>query len=417
MKVAFETLGCKANWSDTESILQSISTVGIEIVPAEEIADVYVVNTCTVTAVAQAQSRNMLRRMRRRSKNAVVIATGCVGEIDSQELSSLPEVTKVFGTKDRATLVEYILSLAGIDGADLSLPVNKQSRARAFLKVQDGCERHCAYCIVPTARGKCRSLPVEDAISACKELSKHHKEIILTGVDISQYGIDLQGVTLLDLMEAIRSEGDISRIRITSVHPTVVNDRFAEIISDSKKFCRHVHLSIQSASDNVLRDMGRGYTTFELKNAISTLQNKVEGVAITGDLIAGFPTESNADHNATCELIAASKMAGLHVFPFSPRYGTRAHELKERVPINTIKKRAAELRNIASDLRKKYLDKMRSRSFEVIVTSKEAIEGKVEAFSDNGVSMLLPAGKVSYAEMGSARVVEIRGSEVFAEWL
>lgn len=416
MKVAFETLGCKANWADTESLLQSLAVSGIEIVEAEDIADVYIVNTCTVTNVAASQSRNMLRRMKRRSKKATVIATGCVGEV-SADLLNIPEVDKVFGTSDRKELLEYVFQLAGISNGGFSLPVKKQSRARAFLKVQDGCERHCAYCVVPTARGKCKSLPVVRVVEACRELSKHHREIIITGVDISQYGCDLGDTTLLDLVETLSTEKDISRIRLTSVHPTVVSEKFAEIISDVKRFCRHVHLSIQSASDNVLREMGRGYSTRELLSAINILRSKIDGIALTGDIIAGFPSETAADHVATCDLLSASGMAGLHVFPFSPICGTRAFEMKGRVPEKTVKTRAAELRKIAGALRKKYLSDMVGRTFEVIVTSKLDIDGRVEAFSDNGISLSLPANKIKYAELAKARVSEVKGSEVFAEWL
>jgi threonylcarbamoyladenosine tRNA methylthiotransferase MtaB len=178
----------------------------------------------------------MLRRMRRLSKKAVVIATGCVGEVSSDELVQIPGVDRVFGTKDRAALVDYIFQLAGHTSGALVLPVKKQSRARAFLKVQDGCQRNCAYCIVPAARGGCRSIPVDEVLEACRELSKAHKEIVITGVDISQYGVDLESVTLIDLMEALSAENDISRIRMTSVHPTVVDERFAGLLTDSKRF-------------------------------------------------------------------------------------------------------------------------------------------------------------------------------------
>ena len=424
-KIAFTTLGCKANWSDSEALLQALRAVGFEIVPFEEVADAYVVNTCTVTAYAGAQSRQMLRRAKRRAPDSLVVAAGCYGEVSRDKLAMLEGVDAIFGTNDRARLLAYLCDQLGAqldDSAVCTSPVGfvpaaAQSRARAFLKIQEGCDRRCAYCIVPQARGACRSMSPDQVIETLRGLSVSHREIVLAGIDIGQYGRDVGGdVTLAGLLGRIQSEGGISRIRLSTLGPREIDTEMIGLIKDGN-ICRHVHLSIQSGSDTVLERMRRGYTARDVENAARALWDAIPDIAITGDVIAGFPGEREDEHLETMQLLRGLPLAGLHVFPYSRRRGTLAFKMNDQVPKDVRKRRAAEIRSLAGDLRMKYLEGLTSKTFDAIVISRVAADdGTVEAVADTAVKIRLPHGRVDYGEMGRARIAEITSTEVMGIW-
>lgn len=418
-RIAFTTLGCKANWSDTEALIQSLSKAGFEIVRFDGPADIYIINTCTVTALADSQSRQMLRRAKRRSPDSLVIAAGCYAEISKEDLESLKEVDRAFGTKERDALVEYLFELSGhkSEGIIENLPVEHQSRARAFVKIQDGCNKRCAYCIIHLARGKSRSIPVDKVIQICHGLSQFHHEIVLAGIDIGQYGRDLdKGTTFLTLLEKLNHENGLARIRLSTLGPKEISEKLVQILAYGN-FCRHIHLSIQSLSDNVLARMGRGYSAVDVKRAANVLANKVPGIAITGDVIAGFPGESEDDHRATLDALSSLPLAGLHVFPFSARSKTRAAKMEGQIPHDVKRERAFEIRELALGKRKQYLSSLIRNVLDVIVTSKHPRDdGLVEGVADNGVHVLLPDGIVKYGEMGAARITEITDLNVRGIW-
>ncbi|MBT3180952.1 MAG: tRNA (N(6)-L-threonylcarbamoyladenosine(37)-C(2))-methylthiotransferase MtaB [Deltaproteobacteria bacterium] len=419
MRVAFTTLGCKANWVDTESVIQMCKGVGAEIVAFDDEADIYVVNTCTVTSVADQQSRQMLRRAKRRSPKAIVVATGCVGETSKELLLEIDEVDQVFGTSDREGLLEFIFNQLDVDSTagEVQMPVENQSRARSFLKIQDGCNRRCSYCIVPTARGRSRSVSMEAVVEAAVKLSKHHHEIVLTGIDIGQYGSDLSNASLALLLDALLEEELDVRYRLSSLDPTLADDRIISLVRESGKICRHVHLSIQSCADGVLRVMGRGYGGDDVAKVIRRLVEQVPDIAVTGDVIAGFPGESEGDHRRTVEVLRSLPVAGLHIFPFSPRYGTRAYTLDGQVDKAEIKRRASELRELATSARQDFLMGIVGKTFDSIVTSKiSSDENVVSAFSDNAVSVSLPAGVVEYGGIGKALIDRVDNLKVCGSW-
>ena len=425
-RVAFTTLGCKANWSDTEALSQACRKAGLEVVGFDQDAEVYVVNSCAVTSTAQAQSRQMLRRARRRGQNVIVIAAGCCGQIEPDKLGRSVGADAVFGTGDRANLLAYLceqlggkLALVGDEKPDQRfdlLPVEAQSRARAFLKIQDGCARSCAYCIVPTARGQARSLPPNDVVRACQQLSKYHREIILSGVDIGQYGLDLGGKKgLAELLERLVGIDGMPRLRLSTLDPSMIDDRLIRIIADSGRICRHVHLSIQSGSDKVLEKMGRGYGAKDIEQAATALARSVPGVAITGDVMAGFPGEEEEDHLGTVSLLESLPLAGFHVFPFSPRVGAQAAGMPDQVPWHVRRARAAGLRDVAARARHRYLQGLVGQTLEVIVTSRQK-DGQVKAVADNAVAVYLPEGQVTYGQVGFAIVTDVRDHEVKGIW-
>jgi len=425
-KVAFTTLGCKANWADTEAISQALASAGFEIVPFDSEADAYVVNTCTVTAIANAQSRQMLRRARSRSAGALVVAAGCYVEVDRAEVSRIRGVDAVFGSSDRAGLIEFLCEKLGGDASHSGelagplgpLPLGAQSRARAFLKIQDGCNRRCAYCIIPQARGRSRSLPLEDVLAACRRLSQGHREILLAGIDVGQYGRDLPArPSLSDLVSRLAGCEGMARLRISSLDPNQVDDTLIDLIANSPVLCRHVHLSIQSGSDATLARMSRGYRARDIARVTRALHARVSGIAITGDIIAGFPGEAEEEHDRTVKLIRSIPIAGLHVFPFSARSGTRAAAMPGQVSPHVKKRRASELRGLATDARRIFLKSLINEAFDVILTSRAPdADGFVTAVADNAVKIRLEPGSCAYAQMARAIVTAAVDLEVKGRW-
>jgi threonylcarbamoyladenosine tRNA methylthiotransferase MtaB len=423
MRVAFTTLGCKANWCDTEAMSQAVACAGMEVVPFEGDADIYIVNTCAVTALAEAQSRQMLRRARRRSARSIVVAAGCAAGRSRGQLASACGADAAFGAMEREALLAYIFEGAGVRGVDDGrggfglTPASQQSRARAFIKIQDGCDRRCAFCIVPALRGGTRSLPPGDVVRIAGGLSRHHREIVLAGIDIGQYGRDLPGApTLMGLVDGLVSLPGMARLRLSSLDPRSVDGAIAGLMAQGR-LCRHAHISMQSGSDRVLRMMGRGYRAGQLRSAAELVSGSSPHAAVTGDVIAGFPGETDEDHRETVELLSALPIAGLHVFPFSAREGTAAARMPGEVPHATRRARSEEIRALARRKRRDFLEGLIGSSFDVIVTSRAGAEdGTVAAFADNAVSMRVPSGRVPYGGIGRARVAEAVDLEVRGVW-
>nr|HPQ81459.1 MiaB/RimO family radical SAM methylthiotransferase [bacterium] len=375
-KIAFSTLGCKANYVDTEALIARCRRAGLEIVDFEEDADIHVVNTCTVTSVALGQSRQLLRRPRRTGKPTIVVAAGCAGEVSRESLESCnPDA--IFGTKEREKLFSFILERARVPGPSgedhAPLP---QSRARAFLKIQDGCNRRCSYCIVPYARGAAISFPPDEIERRCEELSAHHNEIVLTGIDIGQYAwkeiCGSRSINLASLLERLLENSAISRIRLSSLDPMSANDRIVSLMERHAKLCRHVHLSIQSGSGAILRSMGRTYSPNDVEEIALELASRVPGIALTGDIIAGFPGEGEAEHLESIRLVEKLPLASLHVFPYSLREGTRAAGMRGQLQSCEKKKRARELRLLAEKKRHAFLHSQTGLPLNCIVTSRAA---------------------------------------------
>jgi threonylcarbamoyladenosine tRNA methylthiotransferase MtaB len=423
-RVALTTLGCKANWSDTESMAQALRAAGFDIVGFEEESDAYVVNTCAVTDSASAQSRQMARRATRRGGGPLLVVTGCLGELSRDELSSAVGADAVFGTRDRVGVVDYLkeklLGESGTDevsaGSAFGLqPLSAQSRARAFLKIQDGCGRSCAYCVIPAARGRPTSLASDKVMEACKGLSKFHNEIILTGIDIGQYADD--GTNLCDLLDELVRIPNMARLRLSSLDPTRIDERLVDLMANSGRICRHLHMSIQSGSKEVIHRMGRAYGPDDIERSMAMLINAIPDIAITGDVIAGFPGESVGEHEETVDLLKRLPIAGLHVFPFSLRSGTRAAQMADQISKEEKKRRAAAIRDIATSARARYLKSLIGEKLEVVVTSVDA-DGNVSAFADNAVVVEVPTGgqKIGYGGIENVTVEEITVGGLRGKW-
>lgn len=367
MKAAFCTLGCKVNQYDTHAMQDILEAAGWEIVQFADEADVYIVNTCTVTNIADRKSRQMIRRAA--EKGGMVGVCGCLAQSDAEAMLLIDGVKFVFGTKARAKIVDYIAAaFESEDKLNFTSDVAKErdfeelkihesrEKTRAHIKISEGCDNFCSYCIIPYVRGRVRSRAAEDIISEANELAKTGvKEVVLTGIHISSYGKDLGDVTLSELISNIADIDGIERIRLGSVEPTLLTDEFCKKAADIKKLCPHFHVSLQSGSDSVLKRMNRHYTAEEYLGYINNLKKYFDRPAITTDIIAGFPGETDTEHAETLALIQRVGFSKIHVFPYSERKGTVAEKLSPKVPSNIKKQRAADIASAGERLAREYM--------------------------------------------------------------
>ncbi|MBN2397902.1 MAG: tRNA (N(6)-L-threonylcarbamoyladenosine(37)-C(2))-methylthiotransferase MtaB [Deltaproteobacteria bacterium] len=426
LKVAVATLGCKVNHYESAGIAEELEARGISVVPFTSPADLYIVNTCTVTAKTDFQSRQLVRRAHRTNPRAPIIVTGCYAQIAPQELATLPGVRMVAGTETKERLPEILQDV--IDGelrinvSDITrkktlsdLPVTRfPGQTRAYLKVQDGCNLFCSYCIIPYARGRSRSLPAEDVIRRVQALTEAgHREIILTGICLGAYGQDLPSpADLLALVKRIEKETDLERLRISSLNPTEISDEVIEHFCNSKILCRHLHLSLQSGDDRILGLMRRDYTTGEVADLVERLQAAIPGIAVGMDVITGFPGEGEEEFNNTLRFIENIRLAYLHVFPYSRRPGTTASSFPDQVVKPLKKERAAALRGIGNRKRIEFNGGFTGKMLSVLVEGTSDKEtGWMKGFSDNYVPVLLPEGDPSLAN----RIVTITGDRMIRE--
>ncbi len=355
-KVALATLGCKVNQAETEAIAAGLARVGFRRVSFDERADVYVINTCTVTHVADRKSRNLIRQARRMNEQALVVATGCYVEVSSEQVRQLGGVDLVIGNKDKARLVQAILGACPVAGQPVAAA---RSRTRSFLKVQDGCDNCCTYCIVPRARGRSRSEPLAEVLAAAQAcVAEGCREIVLTGVHVGAYGRDrgasrraaeAASAGLADLLRNLLGQTGVERLRLSSLEPEDLGDELLALWREHPhRLCRHFHLPLQSGSDDVLRRMGRRYRSADYAALVERVREAVPEAAITTDLMVGFPGESEADYAASREFVGALRFAGLHVFRYSPRPGTAAARLPEQVPAAAAKRRSEEMLALAA---------------------------------------------------------------------
>ncbi len=379
------TLGCKANQYDSSAMEEILAALpGYRAVTFPGPADVCIINTCTVTANSDTQSRGLIRRARRFNPNAVVIVTGCYAEVSSAELSALHEADYVLGNPAKGEIASYVqrgrragapLVAEGADaeqgrGVPWSLRARTASgRTRINLKIQDGCDMSCSYCLIPRARGHSRSLPLVDLEAEIGEIvERGFKEIILTGIHLGAWGRDLTPPRdITALMEFIESKKYPCRFRVSSIDPDEVTEDFVELISGGRSICNHLHLPLQSGDDRILKLMRRRHDSGLFSRVVTTLVERVQGIAIGSDVIVGFPGEGQREFENTYALLKDLPIAYLHVFPFSPRSGTAASALPGRVDGLEIKKRCALLRALGEEKKKDFCERFIGTSAEVLV--------------------------------------------------
>ena len=369
-KVAFYTLGCKVNQYDTEAMIELFEDRGYKIVDSEEIADVYVINTCTVTNLGDRKSRQFIRRSKRKKPDAVIVVVGCYAQTAPEEVLNIEGVNIVIGTDERNRIVDLVEDIGNdnkINYVNDIMEVNEfeelsidkiKGKTRAFLKIQEGCNRYCAYCIIPYARGPIRSRKPDNIISEVKRLSKNgFKEIVLTGIHIASYGKDLENISLIDIIEKVHEIEGIERIRLSSVEPTLLTEEFILRIKDLPKFCSHLHISLQSGCDETLKRMNRKYTTKEYREIVKNLRKYIPDVAITTDIIVGFPGETEEEFKKTYDFVKEIGFSGIHVFKFSPRKGTPAAQFNDQISSNIKNQRSEKMIELGNELMNKYRNK------------------------------------------------------------
>lgn len=344
-RAAFYTLGCKVNQYETEAMTESFENAGYEIVDYTEYADIYIINTCTVTNMGDRKSRQIIRRALELNPYAFVAVAGCYSQIAPKKVLEIPGVNLVMGTNERCRVVELVeygmkknekLNLVNDimevrEFEEMSINSYK-SRTRAFLKIQEGCDQYCTYCIIPYARGHVRSRKPDSIIAEVKGLAgSGFREVVLTGIHVASYGKDLGDTSLIDIIEKVHNVAGIDRIRMSSVDPNVMTDEFIIRLKKLPKICRHFHLSLQSGCDETLKRMNRRYTTEEYKRVVEKLREVFAAVAITTDLIVGFPGETEAEFQKTVDFVDEISFSAMHVFKYSSREGTPASKLKNQV--------------------------------------------------------------------------------------
>jgi threonylcarbamoyladenosine tRNA methylthiotransferase MtaB len=345
-KVAFYTLGCKVNQYETNSMMEEFINAGYEVVDYESFADVYVVNTCTVTNMSDRKSRQILRRAKEINNESVLCAVGCYAQVAKSELEKIDDIDLILGTNDKRNIVqkveECLANHAKLSEVSDVMAERKYvewetvaytDKARAEVKVEDGCDRYCTYCIIPYARGPVRSRRIEDVCEEVKRIvSTGIKEVVITGIHISSYGKDLPGKPrLIELLEKVNDIDGVERIRLGSLEPLIIDDEFVSRIKVLSKVCNHYHLSLQSGCDATLERMNRRYRTEEFREIVKRLRDNISEVALTTDVIVGFPGETDEEFNQTYNFLNEIKFSKMHVFKYSQRRGTKAEKFPNQV--------------------------------------------------------------------------------------
>ena len=348
-KVAFYTLGCKVNQYETNAMIQQFQEHGYELVDFEEKADIYIINTCTVTNMSDKKSREILRRAKKQNPVSTLVAVGCYAQVGKEKLEQIPEIDLILGTNEKNNIVAYVEKYRKEKKREEVVTDVMQMREfqdfgtitytdknRAAIKVQDGCDRFCSYCIIPYARGRVRSRKIESVVKEAEEISKKGvKEIVITGIHIASYGKDLPGnISLIHLLEALNAVPTIQRIRLGSLEPKLMTKEFIERLVKLEKICDHFHLSLQSGCNATLARMNRRYTTEEFYEVVTMLRQAYPNVSLTTDIIVGFPGETEEEFEETYQFLQKVQFYKMHVFKYSPRSGTKAAQMKGQIDGN-----------------------------------------------------------------------------------
>ncbi len=393
-KIAFHTLGCKVNQYDTEAVRELFESAGYESVGFDSPADVYFLNTCTVTGTGDQKSLKTIRRINREHPNADIIVAGCLAQREPGRVK-LAGVRLIIGVQRRSEAVElFERAVAENTVIDATLPLEKveferlcvtrhEGKTRAVMKIQEGCDRYCSYCIIPYVRGPVRSMGI-DALREEAERLKNagYSEIVLTGIHLASYGRN-EGISLLDAVKAVDATG-IARIRLGSLEPCVATPEFASALADMPSVCRQFHLSLQSGSESVLRRMHRRYTPTEYMRSLEALRRAMPDCALTTDVIAGFPGETEAEFIETCEFIKRAGFARIHVFPYSRRSGTVADRLPGQVAESVKKERAAKLIEIGNKSEAEYVQQM-TGTYQTVLFETVLPDGEAEGYTSQYV--------------------------------
>ena len=429
-KAAFYTLGCKVNQYETEAMTEIFENSGYETVDFSEKADVYIINTCTVTGLSARKSRQMIRKAKTINEQAIVAVVGCYPQTSPDEVTGIPGVDIIIGTRERGRILEYIDSIRARGGkinAVSNIMKNRSfeelridrytGRTRAFIKIQDGCSQFCSYCIIPYARGPVRSRPPEDIMSeVLKLVDNGFKEVVLTGIHIASYGKDIKDIRLLDLIKGIHEVDGISRIRLGSIEPSTITGEFAAAAGNLGKLCPHYHISLQSGCDETLKRMNRKYTTEEYGNVIRLLRENVRDIAFTTDVMVGFPGETREEFEKTYKFLEEISFAQMHVFKFSPRKGTPAALLPNQVDSAVKEERSERVLKLSTDNMLKFNQMYIGRTMPVLFEQEvKTRKGFYEGLTSNYIKVLCSGNDGIKGKIAETKLVEAKDDYMLGE--
>ncbi len=412
-KVAFHTLGCKVNIYETEAMQELMQKAGYSIVDFDDKADIYVVNTCSVTNMADRKSRQMLHKAKKDNPDAVIVAVGCYVQAAAKSIKQDEKIDIIIGNNMKNKIADiindyyehqdpntvdisgdFVLDISKIKEYEEFRVLKHKEHTRAFIKIQDGCNQFCSYCIIPYTRGRVRSRSIEEIEKEVRDLvNVGYKEVILTGIHISSYGLDFEEkIQLIELVERVAKVAGVERLRISSLEPRIITEEFVERLSKLDNFCPHFHLSLQSGSDNTLKAMSRRYDASEFKEGVRLIRKYFDMPALTTDIIAGFPGETEDDFTESLEYIRDIGFFELHVFPYSKREGTKAASMKETLSNKDKTRRVNLLLSMQEPIRRKFLEEKIGKEVEVLIESEFEHENKryVLGHSKEYIKVALP---------------------------
>ncbi len=437
---SIKTLGCKVNQFESETLEQALVNQGFCPSGGDE-ADICIINTCTVTQKASMQSRQAIRQAIRANPGARILVTGCYAQTEPEAIQKVAGVHDIVGHGDKSSIPEKLFltesqrpAAEGHDGATQPHPnlapsafshkssaFPLQGRTRPFLKIQDGCNAFCSYCIVPYARGRSQSMPVASVLESIREQKTDGiHEIVLAGIHLGHYGLDLKPRTCLtDLLTAIEAAGLMERIRLSSIEPAEVSDELIDRVAGSQVFCHHFHIPLQSGDNGVLKRMNRPYARELFQDIVQKIHARIPDAAIGADVLVGFPGESDAAFDQTISLIEALPVTYLHVFPFSPRKGTPAHDFADQIPHSIVKTRCSDLRALGKAKKKCFYRSHIGKEMEILIeVARDAATGHLKGMTSNYIPVIITGKDCLKNTLAKARIIRFQGEDaMFGEIL
>ena len=431
VSVGIYTLGCKVNQYESEAIAECFAARGCSVVPASEKCDIYVINTCTVTAESDRKARQFIRRAHSKNERAYVLVTGCMAQTSADDIARIEGVDYICGNTDKLSVVNKAMELiasgeknaspeictSDIDSAPFErMSITKFDRTRAYVKIEDGCESRCTYCIIPSARGKIRSKTPSDVIAEVEALTKGGcREVVLTGIETASYGKDLGGVDLADLLCKVDKIEGIGRVRLGSLDPSLISQKFVDRISELRHLSHHFHLSLQSGSSRILALMKRKYNADMALAAIERLRNAMPDVQLTTDVIVGFPGETEEDFEATLEFAKKARFLQIHIFPYSKRKGTPAATMPGQTDKQTKHERLMRLSALEATVRREILESEINERPVTEVLFETYEDGLMRGHTDTFIEVWVPAAAPFRSETKTVRLTHTDGNTVFGE--
>ena len=426
-KVAFHTLGCKVNIYETEAMQELMQRAGYSIVDFDDKADIYVVNTCSVTNMADRKSRQMLHKAKKDNPEAIVVAVGCYVQAAAKSIKQDEKIDIIIGNNMKNKIADiinnyyehqdpdtvdisgdFVLDISKIKEYEEFRVLKHKEHTRAFIKIQDGCNQFCSYCIIPYTRGRVRSRSIEEIEKEVRDLvNVGYKEVVLTGIHISSYGLDFEEkIKLIELVEAVAKIEGVKRLRISSLEPRVVTEEFVKRLSKLENFCPHFHLSLQSGSDTTLKAMSRRYSALEFKDGVRLIRKYFDMPALTTDIIAGFPSETKEDFIESLKYIKEIEFFELHVFPYSKREGTKAATMKETLGNKDKARRVNLLLAMQKPITRKFLEAKMGSEVEVLIEGEFEHEGRkyIVGHSKEYIKVALPYKEAARNTIINARL-------------